>query len=100
MDNQPTLRDDLALERTVLANERTLLAYVRTAIAFLLTGASAMHLPGLHPNPMFGEMSYYVLGWALIGVGLATGGIGYWRYLRVKAQIRATSANGFGGPAS
>lgn len=32
------LRDQLAMDRTILANERTLLAYVRTALAFLVTG--------------------------------------------------------------
>ncbi len=96
-DIEANLRDDLALERTVLANERTLLAYVRTAIAFLITGASAMHLPGLHPNPAFAETTYYVVGWALVGVGAATAGIGYWRYARVKARIQAAPAVGFNG---
>ncbi len=32
------LRDQLAMDRTILANERTLLAYLRTALAFLVTG--------------------------------------------------------------
>ena len=32
------LRDQLAMDRTILANERTLLAYIRTALAFLIVG--------------------------------------------------------------
>ncbi|HEU5322140.1 MAG TPA: DUF202 domain-containing protein, partial [Methylomirabilota bacterium] len=36
------LRDELALDRTVLANERTLLAYVRTALAFAVTGVGVI----------------------------------------------------------
>jgi putative membrane protein len=34
------LRDQLAMDRTILANERTLLAYIRTALAFLIVGGS------------------------------------------------------------
>jgi putative membrane protein len=32
------LRDELAIDRTILANERTLLSYIRTALAFAVTG--------------------------------------------------------------
>jgi len=39
-DGDLTLRDWLALDRTVLANERTLLAYVRTALALLAGGVA------------------------------------------------------------
>jgi putative membrane protein len=35
-----TLRQKLALDRTVYANERTWLAYVRTALTFFIAGAS------------------------------------------------------------
>ncbi len=36
------LRDELAIDRTILANERTFLAYVRTALAFAVVGASCL----------------------------------------------------------
>lgn len=42
-----TLRDKLARDRTILANERTLLAYVRTAI---LLGVSSVSLLKLFPD--------------------------------------------------
>jgi putative membrane protein len=39
-DDDLTLRDLLAVDRTVVANERTLLGFIRTSLALLLTGAS------------------------------------------------------------
>lgn len=92
--NGTTLRDDLAAERTVLANERTLLAYIRTAVALALTGISAWHLPGLHPNPTFADALYYAVGAVLLGFAFAVVWVGYARYRRVKARIAATPANG------
>jgi putative membrane protein len=38
MNENTTIRDDLARDRTVLANDRTLLAYVRTALALIGVG--------------------------------------------------------------
>jgi putative membrane protein len=37
------LRDELAIDRTLLSNERTLLAYLRSAAALIITGASIIH---------------------------------------------------------
>jgi len=37
-----TVRDILAINRTVLANERTFLAYLRTSATFLLAGISLL----------------------------------------------------------
>jgi putative membrane protein len=38
-----TLRDALAVDRTVVANERTLLGYIRTTLALLAAGGSLLH---------------------------------------------------------
>ena len=38
-----TLRDELALDRTLLANERTLMAYLRTGVALMIAGVTIMH---------------------------------------------------------
>ncbi len=43
-ENILPLRDQLALDRTVLANERTLLAYLRTFIGLLASGAALWKL--------------------------------------------------------
>ena len=37
------LRDELAIDRTLLANERTLMAYLRSGVALLIAGATIMH---------------------------------------------------------
>lgn len=81
------IRTDLAASRTVLANERTLLAYVRTALAMILTGASSIHLPGLHPNPAFGESFYEILGGSFIGLGVLILVVGYRRYRKMQRDI-------------
>jgi len=73
------LRDLLAAERTVLAAERTFLAYIRTAIAFLATGASFVRF--------FGAQVFVLSGWLLIAIGLATSGLGIWRFCKTKHEI-------------
>ena len=94
LEIQPTLRDDLALERTVLANERTLLAYIRTAVALLITGVSAMHLPTIDPEPVFGVLFYLATGWVMIVASFLTVVIGWIRFRKVKRQIEASPAHG------
>ena len=84
---QRILRDHLAMERTTLANERTLLAYIRTALALLITGASALHIPGLRDEMAFGFVSYEVLGWIFIAFGVILVVIGYWRYMQIRRRI-------------
>ncbi|NTV92472.1 MAG: DUF202 domain-containing protein, partial [Chlorobiaceae bacterium] len=37
------LRDELAIDRTLLANERTLLSYLRSGVALLIAGVSIIH---------------------------------------------------------
>jgi len=37
------LRDQLAIDRTLLANERTLLSYLRAGIGLIIAGLSMMH---------------------------------------------------------
>jgi len=37
------LRDQLAIDRTILANERTVLSYVRTSLALIAAGGALIH---------------------------------------------------------
>jgi putative membrane protein len=37
------LRDQLAIDRTLLANERTFLSYLRSGVALLIAGVSIIH---------------------------------------------------------
>ena len=86
-DEPLILRDHLAIDRTALANERTLLAYVRTALALFITGVSALHLPALHPNPLFGGLIYELGGWLFIAAGAVVLVAGYARYRQFRARI-------------
>lgn len=73
------LRDELAIDRTLLANERTLLAYLRSAVALVIAGVSMMHFST--------ELWYQVMGIACIPTGIVTGIIGTVRYRRMNRAI-------------
>lgn len=73
------LRDQLALDRTVLANERTFLAYVRTALALFATGGFAIRF--------FDSVLLEAVGWIFIVLGVITVVIGHLRYRKVKRLI-------------
>lgn len=73
------LRDELAVDRTLLANERTLLAYLRSGVALLIAGVSIMH---------FSEQGWFwAVGLTCIPVGFATGIVGSIRYRRMNQAI-------------
>jgi putative membrane protein len=84
MTNQPysehsgeqlTLRDKLAISRTVLANERTLLAYFRTALAFLIAGASLIKF--------FDSIILEIFGYSLLPIGLGFVLVGIKRFKKM-----------------
>lgn len=82
------LRDELALDRTILANERTWLAYVRTAIALILAGVSFIH---------FSEALWFtLLGVASVPIGFAVLAVGHRRYRRVRASLASIRGHGAG----
>lgn len=81
------LRDQLAIDRTILANERTLLAYIRTALTLFLVGLSFVHLPDLHPDPGFGGLIYDVAGWLFVAAAAIVLLIGYLRFREFRAEI-------------
>lgn len=73
------LRDQLAIDRTILANERTFLAYVRTALAFALTGAGCLKF--------FTHPLMHVLGVALMVLGAGIGVMGVYRFQTLNRQM-------------
>ena len=73
------LRDELAVDRTVLANERTLLSYVRTALAFGVTGAGTIKF--------FASLMAVLLGWCLVALAFCVVIVGLWRFRCVAARI-------------
>lgn len=73
------LRDELAIDRTLLANERTLLAYLRSAVALVIAGVSIMH---------FSEhVWFYAVGIICIPTGIVAGVVGVARFRRMDRSI-------------
>jgi len=73
------LRDELAVDRTLLANERTLLAYLRSGVALVIAGVTIMHFAG-------GGWFLWV-GVACLPVGVTTGLVGALRYRAMNRAI-------------
>jgi putative membrane protein len=83
------LRDELAIDRTLLANENTLLAYLRSALTLLIAGVTFIHL--------FPQSWLWWLGLAFVPAGLAlalTGGLRFRRMQNSIRKIRAAPAGG------
>jgi putative membrane protein len=75
------LRDELAIDRTILANERTLLAYLRSGVSLVIAGVSIMH---------FSLQSWFwAIGVVCIPVGIITGIFGVVRYRTINLSITA-----------
>ena len=73
------LRDELAIDRTLLANERTLLAYLRAGVALLIAGVSIIH---------FSQAGWFwAAGVACIPTGIITGIVGTIKYRRMNRSI-------------
>lgn len=73
------LRDELAIDRTLLANERTLLAYLRSGVALLIAGVTIMH---------FADKGWFWnVGLACLPTGILAGLIGLARFRRMNRAI-------------
>jgi putative membrane protein len=77
--NDLILRDELAVDRTLLANERTLLAYLRSGAALLIAGISIMHFST--------QGWFWAVGIVCIPAGIITGIVGVGRYRRMNKSI-------------
>ncbi|MCP4157410.1 MAG: DUF202 domain-containing protein [bacterium] len=75
-----SLRDKLAIARTILANERTLLAYFRTSLAIFITGVSLIKF--------FDSLTLAVIGWFFIPVGISVVFVGIKRHKEMSKQFR------------
>lgn len=73
------LRDELAIDRTLLANERTLLAYLRSGVALLIAGVSIVHFSQ--------EGWFWAVGIACIPAGIITSIVGAARYRKMNRAI-------------
>ena len=73
------LRDELAIDRTLLANERTLLAYLRSSVALVIAGFSIMQFSH--------DLWFHVLGVLCLPLGATTAVFGVVRYRRMNRGI-------------
>jgi putative membrane protein len=73
------LRDELAVDRTLLANERTLLSYLRAGVSLLIAGVSIMHFSY--------QGWFWTIGLACIPIGAVATIIGVSRYRRMNRAI-------------
>ena len=87
-DDELTLRDQLALDRTTLANERTFLAYARTALAILAGGVALLQLADA-------DWALW-LGWVSLPLSPTVMLLGIRRFWRVRQRLRRAT----GQPAS
>lgn len=73
------LRDELALDRTLLANERTLLSYLRAGVSLVLAGVSFVH---------FSSAQWYTaFGYLCVVGGVVATFVGVVRYRRMQQMI-------------
>jgi putative membrane protein len=79
--NELILRDELAIDRTILANERTVLSYLRGAMALIIAGVTFVHFINA------GWLLY--LGMSLVPFGLLIAVIGIMRYRSMHNRIQA-----------
>ncbi len=73
------LRDQLAIDRTLLANERTLMSYLRSGVALLIAGRSIIHFSH--------QLWFTVVGVAGLPSGLVTSLGGVLRFRKMDAAI-------------
>ncbi len=86
------LRDQLAIDRTLLANERTLLAYLRSGVALFIAGISIIHFSH--------EGWFTAMGILCIPCGFTTLLFGLLRFRKmdqaiavVRQELKSISAN-------
>lgn len=73
------LRDELAIDRTLLSNERTLLAYLRSGVALFIGGLSIMQFSS--------TTMFRLVGVACIPFGIFATIFGLARYHRMNRRI-------------
>lgn len=73
------LRDELAVDRTMLANERTLMAYLRSALTLFIAGVTFIHF--------FEYGMLFYMGIAFLPISVTTAILGIWRYRKMNKAI-------------
>ena len=74
-----TLRDYLAVDRTILANQNTFLAYIRTALTLFVVGLTFVKF--------FDQPVIAIIGWAFVPIGVVTFVVGFLRYNKLRVSL-------------
>jgi putative membrane protein len=83
-DNDLTLRDALAFDRTILANERTLLSYLRSAMALLAVGVTLIKFFPQDKILNLSGIVMFILGVIVVILGL-------FRFFKVRKSLKLLS---------
>ena len=73
------LRDELAIDRTLLANKSTLLSFMQLSISLTIAGVSIIHFAM--------EEWFRSIGVLCVPTGLVVGILGWRRYWKMEAEI-------------
>ncbi len=77
--NPLILRDELAIDRTLLANERTLLSYLRSGVSLIIAGITIINFSK--------QEWFWWIGVACIPIGIVTIIIGAIRFHKMNRAI-------------
>ena len=82
------LRDELAIDRTLLANKSTLLSFMQLSISLTIAGISIIHFAM--------EEWFRSIGVLCVPTGLVVGILGWRRYWKMEAEIGVVRKKGIG----
>lgn len=88
MNNDLILRENLAIQRTIMANQTTLLSFIRTSMYFLVAGISVQNVVRLSHLSWVFFLFYGIAGFLLIG-----GLLNYFRQKRLIEEARKMVGN-------
>lgn len=74
------LRENLALQRTILANQSTFLSFLRTSMYFLVAGLSINNLFEIEDGAILYQILFYTVSAAILAFGVIN-------YLRQNRKI-------------
>ena len=80
------LRENLALQRTILANQSTFLSFLRTSMYFLVAGLSINNLFKMEDGALVYQIMFYSVSVVILAYGI-------FNYLRQNRKINESKAH-------
>jgi putative membrane protein len=79
------LRENLALQRTILANQSTFLSFLRTSMYFLVAGLSINNIFQLEEGALIYQITFYTISVSILAFGI-------YNYHKQKRKINESKA--------